>query len=899
MSKHHGKQIEVLVSAFETCFEEAIIEKIAPNLSLVEDLFDDLEKKEKRIKKALLSQQLNFNSNINDSSSLSAIVKEKFFTSKFILIQKHKNYLDPNERTKWDSYWFFISNELLRYRKKVHHNKQDELGPEDLEEILKFCGKVRKEKSDIFSERIDSVVKNLEYEQDVEDESSILCNFPNPDYLRFVGRHSIFQNVKRLLLDNKTRVVNIYGAGGYGKTAFVDHLSRHLAETGKYKKIIWFSDKRVKFDTQRNKIIELSRLQTLNEFEEQPLIYDKSDLKTVLEKYNDQCLVVFDNLETFKDEGEDFVNKYATSSSQFITSSRLRTDIGDQIKIPGFSPAESTQLIRDMNIRLQIEDIDNKSDKDLEKIGNLYDNSPLLIIWHLYQLEKGVAPSNLDQKQEDVLDFCFSNTLESLHDNEKKILNILKVLQRPTTALEICFLGEFSKLEAVSPILIKLSQLSIISRSKKDGSKFYLLNENIRSILRDKDLDDLYKTKLIEKKARDMHRSIAIQKSKKALGFYNDESFEINNDEDALISGQLEKIDQNYRESNRRVDRIEDSAEHDKEKSKILSKQTESIKDLIYLNNENSQLFIAAGIAANYQQDHISSIEFFEQAVEYAKTEFTRKKSYYFLARKYDFNGDYLNSLLYSKKLSEIDNSIYTKMLLISGYLGTLEVDKAFNVFKSFDVDKINEKDLSQMVMELSKCVRRYIGIENKSEEGFIGLYDEINRWLPMIARHADAAAIQTILETVSNLKYKYKIFLENQLIDQKIDVEELEKKLLEETKAVGRKAAHSFIEYLLDGNNIRKRIHPAQLRTFDSDLLKDAFENNKEIYGTATDIATKGNTYYGWYIRFEDQSSVLIESKDIQAQSSLRTLKKNQQYKFLVIRRDDEKLIWKLKIHA
>ena len=81
-------------------------------------------------------------------------------------------------------------------------------------------------------------------------------------------------------------------------------------------------------------------------------------------------------------------------------------------------------------------------------------------------------------------------------------------------------------------------------------------------------------------------------------------------------------------------------------------------------------------------------------------------------------------------------------MLLISGYLGTLEVDKAFNVFKSFDVDKINKNDLSLMVMELSKCVRRFIGIENKSEEGFIGLYDEINRWLPMIARHADAAAI-------------------------------------------------------------------------------------------------------------------------------------------------------------
>ncbi len=285
-----------------------------------------------------------------------------------------------------------------------------------------------------------------------------------------------------------------------------------------------------------------------------------------------------------------------------------------------------------------------------------------------------------------------------------------------------------------------------------------------------------------------MHRSIAIQKSKKELEFYDDESFEINNDEDALISGQLEKIDHNYKKSKRTLDRIEDSDEYDKEESKILSKQTESIKDLIYLNNENSQLFIAAGIASSYQEDQISSIEFFEQAVEYAKTEFTRKKSYYFLARKYDFSGDYENSLLYSKKLSEIDNSIYTKMLLISGYLGTLEVDKAFNVFKSFDVHKINKNDLSLMVMELSKSVRRFIGIENKSEEGFIGLYDEINRWLPMIARHADKAAIQKILDTLSYLKFKYKKFLDNQLIDQKIDVGELEKRLQEETEAVGRK---------------------------------------------------------------------------------------------------------------
>ena len=154
MSAHHGKQIEILVNAFETCFEEAIIEKIAPNLSLVEDLFDDSEKKDKKIKKVLLSHRLNLNANINinDSSSLSAIVKEKFFRSKYNLIQKHKNYLDPNERTKWDSYWFFIYTDLSRYRQDVSHNRYDRLGPEDLEDILKFCGKKKKKKSDIFSE---------------------------------------------------------------------------------------------------------------------------------------------------------------------------------------------------------------------------------------------------------------------------------------------------------------------------------------------------------------------------------------------------------------------------------------------------------------------------------------------------------------------------------------------------------------------------------------------------------------------------------------------------------------------------------------------------------------------------------------------------------------------------
>ena len=107
------------------------------------------------------------------------------------------------------------------------------------------------------------------------------------------------------------------------------------------------------------------------------------------------------------------------------------------------------------------------------------------------------------------------------------------------------------------------------------------------------------------------------------------------------------------------------------------------------------------------------------------------------------------------------------------------------------------------------------------------------------------------------------------------------------------------FIENFLKGHGGRKKIHTAQLRAFDSHFLKDTFESNKEIDGTATGIAQRKGTYYGWYIRFEDQSSVLIESKDIREQSTLRTLTKNKRYKFSVIGRDDEKFIWKLKIHA
>ena len=69
---------------------------------------------------------------------------------------------------------------------------------------------------------------------------------------RFFGRTELFKKVLRGLSEQKWSVISIYSQGGLGKTAFVDHLARYLAEQKEYEKIIWFSDKRETFDLQKS-----------------------------------------------------------------------------------------------------------------------------------------------------------------------------------------------------------------------------------------------------------------------------------------------------------------------------------------------------------------------------------------------------------------------------------------------------------------------------------------------------------------------------------------------------------------------------------------------------------------------------------------------------------------------
>ena len=305
--------VKTITDDIELCLEEAIKEYVLPHINKVEDILDDRE--------------IN-NQNI-DEKDFDQAIKEKTFESKQNLISKYKAYLEPAEQEKWNN----SLSELLtikQIRNDLAHVKK--ITDDHQETAIKFCRNQVTNKSIIFS-NLEKTLSKIDIHDFTDPNDLILCNFPDPDYVvhRFFGRTELFKKVLRGLSEQKWSVINIYSQGGLGKTAFVDHLARYLAEQKEYEKIIWFSDKRETFDLQKSSSVVVTQKQSLEEFAKKPIENSDKNFDEIIK--DNKCLIIFDNLETIFEEGVKFIEEYASYKVQFISTSRIESGIGNQLRL--------------------------------------------------------------------------------------------------------------------------------------------------------------------------------------------------------------------------------------------------------------------------------------------------------------------------------------------------------------------------------------------------------------------------------------------------------------------------------------------------------------------------------------------------------------------------------------
>jgi len=650
-----------LIDDIETTFEIIIEEHFINHFTTPKELLNENEVSNKKILKLLQEHPDDF----------VRIIKEKTFVSKIELINKNINLLESNDQQYWNeaSADLSMANEV---RKDISHNHP--ITYEHWDYVVQFCQNRIKTKSPIF-DLLSNSLKNFEKSaiQSNFDDGDRLFNFPEPDYFlsRFIGRKDLFKAVQKDLLDSSWPVVCIYGPGGYGKSAFVDHICRYFAVSGSYDKIIWFSDKKEYFDVKTSKTLSVTKEKSLELFEKNPT-QENLSFEEVAGK--GRILTVIDNLETFFDEGKEFVNKYATAKCQFIVTSRIEAGIGNSYRLNTLEPHEGVILINNLNRFLSVDEINESSDVEKKELSITLENSPLVIKWALYQMQKGMQSEALKNRQSSITEFCFSGLIDILSDNAKKCLHLLAISEKKLSLLQMQIILNLD-IDEVETCLGELQQNSLMKVKKVNRIKVFGVNHSVRKLLKESDLEELHEKLKMQNNADRMN--IVTSKIKEKVAnepqyFYNQKSLEIGDDNDLYIAWKLDEIWFSY------------VALEKRDREKALQDQIEDIEFLNSIYPNNSQLLCNLGIAHYYADQMSEAINKCKLAYDFAETSFMKKKSLYFLCSALDRTKQFYEAKKYAEKLYSIDSSYESLKTIIGIYIGLGNYEKAFEYFDIF-----------------------------------------------------------------------------------------------------------------------------------------------------------------------------------------------------------------------
>jgi DNA-binding MarR family transcriptional regulator len=198
-----------------------------------------------------------------------------------------------------------------------------------------------------------------------------------------------------------------------------------------------------------------------------------------------KILLCIDNLETvLRDHYKNFIDFYESLPAKWriIVTSRIPLDAAKTIAIDVLDSNGAIAMARNYLASKGSEK--SKNQDFVEKIALGAKKNPLAIrlTIDLYLAGKDISDA-LAKGDQDVLTFSFTSLVETLIDNEIKILESLFVLEDPTKS-DICNILKLSH-DEVSLAISRLSSMSLIIRDNDDDNyETYSLASSIRDLLR-------------------------------------------------------------------------------------------------------------------------------------------------------------------------------------------------------------------------------------------------------------------------------------------------------------------------------------------------------------------------------------------------------------------------------
>lgn len=349
-----------------------------------------------------------------------------------------------------------------------------------------------------------------------ESPSKVTHNLPIPDFddTGFIGRTKDVEEIKRLIFSNK--VVSILGDGGIGKTALAVKVAYDLVDMGDmcpFELIIWTSAKTTMLTSKGIEDIYTAitdytgLISIISDSLDKSISVNKFD---AIIEYLDlfKTLIIIDNLETIQsEEVRNFIRSAQTKCNIVITSRIGLGELEYPRTLNGLTENECAKLIREI-ARIRNSDILMKLPQStlIDIASKLYYN-PLALKWFVSTVETGIAPQEVLNNKDDLLNFCLTNVYENLSAGAISVLNSIRASRRKLSSAEILYLSDYETLDA-RKYLIELFKTTLISREIVDATNieevYYYIPDFAKDYLSQKHPVDQAYVKKITLKSREL-----------------------------------------------------------------------------------------------------------------------------------------------------------------------------------------------------------------------------------------------------------------------------------------------------------------------------------------------------------------------------------------------------------
>ncbi|MDR6880843.1 RNA-binding domain-containing protein [Bacillus sp. 3255] len=327
---------------------------------------------------------------------------------------------------------------------------------------------------------------------------------------RFIGRDSQVEQLHKLLIHENTRLLQVDGIGGIGKTSLVYHYCTLLTKRTidhNFDFVIWMSGKRTYLTPAGERRIRnyiASYEDVVNEifnFFDSQIDKDKEiteQILSLLSQYN--ALLVIDNLETLiEEELNDLLFNLPKSSKAILTTRESISDFQmSKITLHGLKKEDFYEFIEYEYRRLKGLSFNDRFRDNTDELFNLTKGMPLAAQLVVNQLAYD-APINFvleglrsGKTYESLLSFCFKGSIERISDIAKRVLYILSIAdsEKLFSINDLKYISGFSD-DELHIAIQELSKLTLCFTDKtSEGYAGYGTHHLMKLYIREQEIPD-------------------------------------------------------------------------------------------------------------------------------------------------------------------------------------------------------------------------------------------------------------------------------------------------------------------------------------------------------------------------------------------------------------------------